>query len=285
MMRENAAMAVQDRALAPPGGELGAMLRHWRDVRGKSQLDLSLDAGVSQRHISFIEIGRSLPSRQMLVDLATALDVPLRERNALLLAGGYAPLYPDGAWDGQEMRSIGKALERILRQHEPYPALVMDRYWNVLMTNEAAPRFFSRFTDLSRRTGPRNMLHLVFDPAGLRPCIADWPGVARSLVQRVHREALGGVVDDRLKDLLKALLAYPDVEPAWTPPGTLGGGPPTPVIPIGFLKDGAVLNYFSMITTVGTPQTVAAQELRVETMFPADDTTEANHAALMSEAA
>ncbi len=129
-----------------PGGELGALLRHWRDLRGKSQFHLSLDTGVSQRHISFIEIGRSAPSRQMLIDIATALDIPLRERNTLLLAGGYAPIYPEGAWDGPEKHSVTKALERILRQHEPFPALVMDRCWNVLMTNKAAPSFFGRFT-------------------------------------------------------------------------------------------------------------------------------------------
>ena len=276
-------MPTQNSIAMPPGGELGVLLRHWRDLRGKSQFDLSLDTGVSQRHISFIEIGRSVPSRQMLIDIATALDIPLRDRNTLLLAGGYAPIYPDGAWDGPEMLSVTKGLERILRQHEPFPALVMDRYWNVLMTNKAAPRFFGCFTDLSARKSPRNMLHLMFDPEGMRPFIADWPTVAQSLIQRVYRESVGRVVDDQIKELLAALLAYGDGEPGWTPPKAMGAQSATPVIPIGFIRNGKVLNYFSMVTTVGTPRAVAAQELRIECMFPADEPTEVFHLALLDD--
>jgi transcriptional regulator with XRE-family HTH domain len=112
-----------------PPRELRALLRHWRDTRGKSQLDLSIDAGVSQRHISFIESGRSVPSRQTLLDIAQALDIPLRDRNTLLLAAGYDPIYSEGVWNTPEMQSITKALERVLRQHEPFPAVVMDRDW------------------------------------------------------------------------------------------------------------------------------------------------------------
>src|ERR1700744_4257194 len=111
--------------------ELGILLRHWRGVRGKSQLDLSLDSGVSQKQISFVESGRSVPSRFTLTALAEALDIPLRDRNALLLASGYAPTFSDAPWDSIEMKSVTNALTRILRQHEPFPALVMDRYWNV----------------------------------------------------------------------------------------------------------------------------------------------------------
>jgi transcriptional regulator with XRE-family HTH domain len=270
-----------------PATELGVLLRHWRDTRGRSQIDLSLDAGVSQRHISFIESGRSVPSRQMLMDLAQALDVPLRERNTLLLAAGYAPLYAESAWNAQEMQSVTRAMERMLRQHEPYPALVMDRYWNVLMTNEAAPRFFNCFIDMAARTGPRNMLHLVFDPQGMRPFVADWETVAQSLIQRVYRESVGRVIDKKTHELLSALLAYPDVRAEWKNPKALGAMPATPVlpvIPLSFAKDGQVLNYFSMVTTVGTPQTVAAQELRIECLFPADDQTETLHERLMGDA-
>ena len=260
--------------------QAATLLRQWRERRGKSQLELSLDADVSQRHISFIEIGRSVPSRQMLIDIATALDIPLRDRNTLLLAGGYAPIYPDGAWDGPEMHAITRALERMLRQHEPFPALVMDRYWNVLMTNQAAPRFFGRFCDLAARPHPRNMLELMFDPEGMRPFIADFPAVAESLIQRVHRESVGRVVDDRTKKLLASLMAFPDVDP---PSVTADVKAATPVIPLSFIRDGRLLNYFSMVTTVGTPRTVAAQELRIESMFPADEETEALHAILLSD--
>jgi transcriptional regulator with XRE-family HTH domain len=267
-----------------PASELGELLRHWRDTRGISQLDLSLDAGVSQRHISFIESGRSVPSRQMLLDIAEALDVPLRERNTLLLAAGYAPIYSESAWNASEMQSVTSALGRILRQHEPFPALVLDRYWNVLMVNDAAPRFFNCFFDMAARSGPRNMLHLMFDPHGLRPFVANWPDVAKSLVQRVHRESIGRIVDEQTKALLAELLAYPGVDNEWKSPKNLSAaaGPALfPVIPIGFVKDDKVLNFFSMVTTVGTPQTAAAQELRIECMFPMDDDTERLHRELL----
>jgi len=258
-------------------GDVGDLLRHWRAVRGRSQLDLSLDSGVSQRHISFVESGRSTPSRQMLLDLAETLDVPLRDRNALLLAGGYAPLYSEAPWDGAEMDGVNRALERMLRQHEPFPAMVMDRYWTVLKVNEAAPRFLGSFVDLSGFPRPRNILHLMFDPAALRPFIADWETVAQSLLQRLYRETVKGHLDAQAKALLESLLAYPGVDPAWRSPRAISLAAPLPVIPIGFIREGRVLRYFSMITTVGTPTTAAAQELRLESMFPADDATEAAH--------
>lgn len=260
---------------------LGVLLRHWRDLRGRSQLDLSLDTGISQKQISFVESGRSVPSRQTLMAIAKALDMPLRDRNTLLLAAGYAPMFSESAWDSAEMTSVTCALRRMLRQHEPFPALVMDRYWNVLMTNESAPRFFGCFIDMGARQGPRNMLHLMFDPQGMRPFVANWQDVARSLFERVYRESLGRVVDEKTKALLAELLAYPDVNSDWKNPVAIGF---MPFIPLGFIRGDRVLNYFSMVTTVGTPQTVAAQELRIECMFPADEATEIHHAEMMAAA-
>jgi len=259
--------------------EVGGLLRHWRDLRGKSQFDLSLDTGVSQKQISFVESGRSVPNRQTLSIIAQALDIPLRDRNTLLLAGGYAPIYSEGDWDSMEMKSVTDALKRILRQQEPFPAMVMDRYWNLLMTNECAPRFFNCFIEVAAREGPHNILHLLFDPKGMRPFVANWEDVAKSLFERVYRESVGRVVDEKTRALVAALLAYPDVKSEWKNPVALSF---MPVIPIGFMKDGQVLNYFSMVTTVGTPQTVAAQELRIECMFPADEATEIHHASLMA---
>ncbi|WP_027542893.1 helix-turn-helix domain-containing protein [Bradyrhizobium sp. WSM2254] len=261
-------------ALKAHAASAGSLLRQWRDVRGKTQLDLSFDAGVSQKHISFVESGRSVPSRQMLLDLAQALDVPLRERNELLLAAGYAPSYSDAALDTPAMTSINRALGRMLRQHEPFPAIVMDRYWNVLMTNEAAPLLFSCFIDLSARPVPRNLLHLMFDPDGMRPFIANWSQTARGLLARVHREAVAHVVDVRTKALLEELSQYPGVNPEWRAPSASDA---MPMIPLTFVKDGVTLDYFSLITTVGTPQTVTAEELRLECMFPANEATEAEH--------
>ena len=260
--------------------ELGVLLRHWRNLRGKSQLDLSLDAGLSQRHLSFIESGRSGPSREKLMAIAEALDVPLRDRNTLLLAAGYAPLYSDTAWDAPEMQSVTKALDRMLRQHEPFPAVVMDRYWNVLMANAATPRFFDCFIDMKAREGRRNLLHLMFDPEGMRPFLANWEQAAEGLLGRVTREAVGRVVDETTRQLLAALLAYPNVKTEWKVPDVSSA---MPVIPLSFVKDGRLLHYFSMITTVGTPRTIAAQELRIECMFPADEATERQHIELMRD--
>jgi transcriptional regulator with XRE-family HTH domain len=259
--------------------ELGDLLKQWRGVRARSQLDISVDTGISQRQISFIESGRSVPSRSTLMGIAQALEVPLRERNALLLAAGYAPLYSDAAWNSDEMKSINRALERIIAQHEPYPAIVMDRYWNVLLTNDAAMRFFDCFIEISKRPSPRNMLHLMFDPKGMRPFIANWEALAKTLIQRVHREAVGHIVDHKTKQLVADLLGYPDVQSDWRAPQRHSA---LPMIPMSFVKDGATLNYFSLVTTVGTPETIAAQELRVECICPADDETEALHAKLLA---
>ena len=256
----------------------GSLLRRWRDLRGLSQLDLALDAGVSQKHVSFVESGRSRPSPQMVVDLAEALDVPLRERNTILLAAGYAPRYSEAPLDAPSLARITAALRRMLRQNEPFPAMVLDRHWNVVLANDAAPRFFGCFVDLTAWPSPRNLLHLTFDPAGLRPFVVDWPATSHMLLARVHREAPGHAVDPGTRQLLDALGRYPD--------GDARRGAPepdaaSPLIPLTFTKDGATLSYFSLVTTVGTPQAVAAEELRLECMIPADDITEQGHAAFV----
>jgi transcriptional regulator with XRE-family HTH domain len=252
----------------------GELLRYWRDLRGQTQLRLSITSGVSQRHISFIESGRNSPSRQILMDLAETLDVPLRDRNELLLAAGYAPAYPDGAWDDDEMREVTTALKRMLKQAEPYPAVVMDRYWNVLMTNEGLPRLFNSLVDTSSWTEPQNILHIIFDPARLRPFIAGWNELAISLIQRVYRESVGRHVDHKTRELLESLLAYPDVPLEWRTPKGLNPTTTSPVVPLSLMKEGKVLRFFSLVTTVGTPQTIAAQELRLECMLPVDEETE-----------
>lgn len=242
---------------------LGGLLRYWRHQRGKSQLDLSLDAGISQRHISFVESGRSVPSRELLLTLSQSLEIPLRERNVLLLASGYAPVYQESALDAPEMAVVARAVDRVLRQHEPHPALVLDRYWNVLKTNEAAPGFFGAFMDLSLRPRPRNLLHLMFDPEGMRPFIESWEDVAAGLLQRVYREAIGHVVDEKTTRLLVELKQYPGVDKL-----KMSGVNRGPVLPITFRKGEERFSYFSLITTVGTPECITAQELRIECMFP-----------------
>ncbi len=266
---------------APPGGlSAGELLKRWRGRRGRSQLDLALDAGISQKHLSFVETGRSTPSRQVLVGLADALDVPLRERNALIVAAGYAPLYRDEPLDDLAMQQVARAVKRLLRQHEPFPALVLDRYWNVMETNAAAPAFFGRLADLDAWPKPRNLLHLAFSPSGLQPHLIDFPATAQSLLARVHREAPGGIIDERTGGLLADLKAYPGV------PQDIGAMRPAdaaPTIPLRFRLGDGTLELFSMITTVGTPQTVTAQELRIETLFPTDDANEKAYLDFMAQ--
>jgi transcriptional regulator with XRE-family HTH domain len=255
-------MGTQLSAVAP---QLGELLRYWRQERGKSQLDLSMDTGISQRHLSFVESGRSSPSRDFLSIVSDALNIPLRERNALLLASGFAPQYREQSIDAEQMAVVTRAIDRMLKEHEPHPALVLDRYWNVVRTNEAAPRFFGSFVDLEKRPKPRNLLHLMFDPAGMRPFVEEWEKVAAGLLQRVRREAVGLVLDTRLQELLKGLREYPGVaelKPSLAPQG--------PVLPMVFRKGNQRFSYFSLITTVGTPQCITAQELRVESMYPID---------------
>ena len=249
----------------PAVPQLGELLRYWRQERGKSQLDLSMDTGISQRHLSFVESGRSAPSRDFLSTVSDALNIPLRERNVLLLASGFAPQYSEQSLDAGQMAVVTRAIDRMLQQHEPYPALVLDRYWNVVRTNEAAPRFFGSFVDLEKRPKPRNLLDLMFDPAGMRPFVEDWETVALGLLQRLRREAVGQVLDAKLQDLVNRLREYPGVAALKTPLA-----PQSPVLPIVFRRGNERLSYFSLITTVGTPQCITAQELRVECMFPTD---------------
>src|SRR5262245_17770462 len=188
----------------------GPMLREWRGFRRKSQLDLALDAGISPRHLSFLESGRSAPSRDMVVVLAEALEVPFRDRDGLLLAAGYAPMHREVAMDSASWAQVQRALARLLEHQEPYPAVVLDRRWNVVQTNRAAPRLFARFTDLSVLPEPRNLLRSVFDPRGLRPWIANWDTVAHTLVRRVFREAVAGIPDPDVLATLRELGAWPE---------------------------------------------------------------------------
>jgi MmyB-like transcription regulator ligand binding domain len=144
-----------------------------------------------------VESGRSVPSRDLPFIVAEKQDIPLRERNVLLLASGYAPIYEESSWEVPEMATVTKAIDRMLLQQEPHPALGLDRYWNVIRTNEAAPRFFGSLVDLEARPRPRTQLDLMLDPAGMRPFVENWEAVAVGLLQRVYRESIGHTVDQR----------------------------------------------------------------------------------------
>jgi MmyB-like transcription regulator ligand binding domain len=200
--------------------------------------------------------------------------VPLRERNQLLLAAGYAPVYRETGIEEPAMSQVRAALDRVLRHHEPFPAVVMDRRWDILMANSAATVMFAWLLGSERSARPANVLRLMFDPDGLRPFVANWEQVGEALVQRVHREAIGGVPDARTAALLQELLGLPGVPGRWRAPDLTAA--PLPVIPVEFRKDRLAVSYFSMVTTVGTPQDVTAQEIRLESFFPADEATEAH---------
>jgi transcriptional regulator with XRE-family HTH domain len=276
-------MASTARASVGEPTTVGRLIQHWRRARGKSQLALALQAGISARHLGFIEVGRANPSREMVLLLAGALDVPLRDRNTLLLAAGYAPLYRETALGAPEMEHAGKALALILEHQEPYPAVVMDRYWNMLSSNAAAARFFGLFVAPPGAGSPANIVRLMFDPQGLRPYVANWESVAEALVQRVHREALGGMPDQGTVKLLDEVLCYPGVPKRWRSPELLAY--PKPYLPVEFRKNSLAFDFFSTVTTLGTPLDVTLQELRIECFFPANDQTIANVRALVGAGA
>jgi transcriptional regulator with XRE-family HTH domain len=261
--------------------KVGALLRRWRTVRHLSQLDLALDADISMRHLSCVERGRAQPSRQMVLRLAEALQVPLRERNAMLLAGGYAPVYRETALDSPEVEGARHAVELFMATLEPYPVLALDRYWNTLRMNAGAKRFFALFPGCDCET-PHNGIRLVFQPHGLRPFVENWEVVAARIIRRVHREASDNPSDERLKHFLEELLSYPDVPSRWRIPDFDGAAPP--FLTINYRWQESSLRFFSALTTFGTAQDVALQELRIESFFPADDTTRSLLNRLIEEA-
>jgi transcriptional regulator with XRE-family HTH domain len=251
---------------------LGNLLKQWRERRGLSQLDLGLKSDVSSRHLSFVESGRSQPTREMVLRLAEALQIPLREQNLLLEAAGFAQLYRETGLSDPEMKQTKKAIDLILKWQEPFPAVVMDRHWNILHANKGAQRFFAKLLGKTKAQGPANVVRMVFHPDALRPWIENWTEVAASLILRVHREAVGGLLDEQSEALLREVLQYPGV------PGNLQAMvrdmPSGPLIPVQFRKRGLALSFFSTVTTLGTPRDISLQELRIECFFPADAQTE-----------
>jgi transcriptional regulator with XRE-family HTH domain len=253
----------------PPDAGVGAILRHWRATRRLSQLELALDADVSSRHLSYVETGRSQPSREMVLRLADALEVPLRERNALLVAAGYAPRYFETGLAAPEMAQMRAAIELILGQQEPYPAFLLDRHWNILMANQAAPRC-TRFL-LGAEPTEANMLRLCLHPNGLRPMMVNWEETAGDLIRHLHNQIAASPADERAKALLSEILAYPDIPERWRTRDA--ATPSTPLLTTIFRKGGVELRFFSTITTFGTPHDVTLEELRIECSFPADAAT------------
>lgn len=255
-----------------PDMSFGVLLRRWRALRRLSQLDLALDAEISTRHLSCVERGRAQPSREMVLRLAETLQVPLRERNALLLAAGYAPLYRQTRLDAPELEAARRAIDLLIAHLEPYPVLILDRYWNTLTMNAGAKRFLGLFPGCDSGT-PHNGVRLVFDPQGLRPFIANWEIIAARIVRRVSHEAANNPADETMKRFLSELLNYPDVPSRWCIPDLDGAH--SPFLTINYRWNNSILRLFSVLSTLGTPLDVALQELRIETFFPADEATRA----------
>jgi transcriptional regulator with XRE-family HTH domain len=258
----------------PMTKSFGARLRWWRERRRLSQLELAGAAGTSQRHLSFLESGRTGPSREMVLRLASALEVPLRQRNALLLAAGFAPAWRESDLSAPELAQVDRALDHVLAQQEPFPALVVDRRWNLLRANTAALRLTAFLAAPApagpQPPGPVNLAEALVSPDGLRPHIVNWQEVALYFLRGVQADAVADGSRESA-DLLKRLLAFPGApDLAKAPPLEEPGAP---VLTIHFRKDATSLRLFTTIATLGTPHDVTLQEIRIECFFPADEDT------------
>lgn len=246
---------------------LGDHLREWRQRRRMSQMDLALEAEISTRHLSFIETGRSQPSREMLLHLAEQLEVPLRDRNTMLVAAGFAPMFPERALDDPELAPARRALDLILAGHEPYPAILVDRRWNLVAGNRAVPLMLQG-VEPGLLEPPVNVLRLALHPKGLAhrtANLAEWRG---HLLERLRRE-IGQTADAGLIDLLEELKRYPAPPAADRRPQDFGGV----AVPFQLMTGDGVLSFFSTTTVFGTPVDITLSELALETFLPADAAT------------
>jgi len=245
-------------------------LRWWRERRGLSQLALAGRAGVSQRHLSFLELERASPSREMVDRLALALAIPLRQHNALLLAAGFAPVWRQRELAAPDLAEVASALDYMLAQQEPYPAVVVDRHWNLLKGNAAAVRLVEFLVGPIAPGTPVNLADALVAPDVLRPYLTNWAEVVRHFIRSVEADAAAdGLVETTA--LLERLMAYKGVRAALSlAPGKADGGP---VLAMQFRKRDTTLRLFTTIATLGTPQDITLQELRVECFFPMDDAT------------
>jgi transcriptional regulator with XRE-family HTH domain len=248
------------------------LLKTWRQKRRMSQLELALSSGVSQRHVSFLESGRAKPSRSMILQLSETLEVPLRERNDWLTAAGFAPVFKARPLDDPQMSQVMGAVKMMLANHEPFPAIAIDRAWNIRMSNKPFEMLGAMMgADLWTRVGGpnRNLMRLFFHPNGIKPFVANWRAIAPLLWHRAQREAeaLGG---HEMKVVLSDLSQHQDAETLWAAEDAAL----VPVLPLAVEKDGVRISLFTVIATFGTAQDVTADELRIESFFPADKATE-----------
>ncbi|MGL4637690.1 MAG: helix-turn-helix domain-containing protein [Beijerinckiaceae bacterium] len=253
-----------------PTQAVGALLRDWRHKRRLSQLACALEAEISQKHLSFIESGRSKPSREMVLHLTERLSVPLRERNTIMLAAGYAPLFPERSLEDSALAPARAAVELILRGHEPYPALAVDRNWTLISANAPAKGLLGLVADTSLLQPPINVLKLSLAPGGLAPHIVNLGEWRAHVLERLRQQvSISG--DHALAALRAALLRFPGPEfaPVQEPASTLDGV----AVPFTLRLPSGVLSFISTTTVFGTPVDVTLSELAIEAFFPADDAT------------
>jgi transcriptional regulator with XRE-family HTH domain len=245
----------------------GELLKKWRTMRRYSQLQLALDLGVSSRHLSFIETGRSNPSREMVLLLAEHLDLPLRERNAMLLSAGFAPAFEQRSIEAPELSAVRDAVKMVLKGHEPFPAIAVDRSWNVIMSNCGAA-FLGEGVAPELLSPTPNVYRLSLHPNGFRPRVLNFQEYAGHLVARLRRDSAvhGG---PELHALLTEIETYPGISELSAPVTGRGGV----ALPLCVESDGCELAFITTIATFGTPYEVTVSELAIETFFPADNFT------------
>lgn len=256
--------------MTPP--PIGRLLREWRGLRRFSQLDLALESGISTRHLSCIETGKAQAGRGVLAKIADVLAMPLRERNALLVAAGYAPQYDETTFDAPALDMMRRAVGLIVAHQEPYPAFVLDRHWNVLQVNEGAIRI-NQLVMSGRQSPHANILHQVFDPDDIRAFIVNWEEVAEKFIRHLHQEIALSPADGRARELLEEILRYPGVPVDWHRRDAVA--PPSPILAMTFRSSRGELSFFETITTFSTPRNVTLDEMRIDCAFPADDHTAA----------
>jgi transcriptional regulator with XRE-family HTH domain len=250
---------------------IGDHLRAWRQRRRLSQLDLALEAEISTKHLSFLETGRSQPSRDMVLKLAEQLEIPLRERNVLLVAAGYAPVFPERPLADPAMQPARKAVDLVLKGHEPYPAIAIDRHWTLVAHNAAIPPLLS-VADPSLLQPPLNVLRLSLHPKGLAPRIANLAEWRAHLLARL-RQQIDVTADAVLTKLFEELAAYPGLDGARSPRTNVNDEYAGVVVPLQLATDAGTLSLFSTTTIFGTPVDVTLSELAIESFFPADAAT------------
>jgi len=250
--------------------KFGSLLRHWRETRRLSQMALSLEANISSKHVSFLETGRNQPTREMILRLSQALEVPMRDRNLLLNCAGFAPAYRESSLDSQFVDQANEAIARILATHNPYPAIVMDADWKMLRQNDGAIALGQTLVPGAPTEG-FNALFLLFDPQGLQPFVTNWEELSAVILMRLYRESLEPTASDRRKHIFNQLLSMPTTPGNWREIGSrLPGGP---TVNMDLEKDGQRYSFFTTLTTFGTAQDITLQEIRIESYFPSNDVT------------